>query len=118
MSEPLRIAVRKETAKGERRGSATPETVKKLVALGASLSVEPGAGFGASIADADYAAAGAQIAAGAAESSYAAQRMARLGLVTMGLCRPVPFKPDELPGITSSLIGNLLAGRSEKPERD
>lgn len=59
-----------------------------------------------------------KIAAGAAESSYAAQRMARLGLVTMGLCRPVPFKPDEIPGITSSLIGNLLAGRTEEPERD
>lgn len=59
-----------------------------------------------------------KIAAGAAESSYAAQRMARLGLVTMGLCRPVPFKPDELPGITSSLIGNLLAGRADKAQDD
>ena len=64
MSEPLRIAVLKETAKAERRVSATPETVKKLVALGAAVSVEPGAGVGASIADADYAAAGATIAAG------------------------------------------------------
>jgi putative membrane protein len=59
-----------------------------------------------------------KIAAGAAESTYAAQRMARLGLVTMGLCRPVPFKPDEIPGITSSLIGNLLAGRTDKPQDD
>lgn len=57
-----------------------------------------------------------KIAMGAAESSYAAQRMARLGLVTMGLCRPVPFRPDEIPGIMSSLIGNLLAKRAEPPD--
>jgi uncharacterized membrane protein YcjF (UPF0283 family) len=44
---------------------------------------------------------------------YAAQRMARLGLVTMGMCRPIPFRRDELPGICSSLIGNLLAQRPE-----
>jgi putative membrane protein len=49
-----------------------------------------------------------RVAANAAESVYASQRMARLGLVTMELCRPVPFRPQEIPGITSSLIGNLL----------
>lgn len=52
-----------------------------------------------------------KIATSAAESTYAAQRMARLGLVTMGLCRPVPFRSNELPGIMSSLVGNLLAVR-------
>jgi uncharacterized membrane protein YcjF (UPF0283 family) len=36
--------------------------------------------------------------------------MARLGLVTMQLCRPVPFRPHEIPNIMSSLIGNLLRG--------
>jgi uncharacterized membrane protein YcjF (UPF0283 family) len=45
---------------------------------------------------------------------YAAQRMARLGLVTMGMCRPIPFRRDELPGILSSLIGGLLAQRDRK----
>jgi len=54
-----------------------------------------------------------RVATSAAESTYAAQRMARLGLVTMGLCRPVPFRPNELPGIMSSLIGKLFAGRAE-----
>jgi putative membrane protein len=44
---------------------------------------------------------------------YATQRMARLGLVTMGLCRPIPFRQNELPGILSSLIGNLFAHRAE-----
>ena len=52
------------------------------------------------------------MAAGAAESIYATQRMARLGLVTMGLCRPVPFRQQEVPGIISSLIGNLFAGKA------
>jgi len=51
-----------------------------------------------------------RVATSAAESMYAAQRMARLGLATMQLCRPIPFQPQEIPGITSSLIGNLLRG--------
>jgi NAD(P) transhydrogenase subunit alpha len=55
----VKIAVLKETAAGERRVSATPETVKKFTALGASVAVETGAGSTASFADADYAAAGA-----------------------------------------------------------
>ena len=54
-----------------------------------------------------------RLATSAAESMYAAQRMARLGLVTMGLCRPIPFRQNEIPGILSSLIGNLLAQRAE-----
>jgi putative membrane protein len=54
-----------------------------------------------------------RVATSAAESMYAAQRMARLGLVTMGLCRPIPFRQTELPGIFSSLIGNLFARRTE-----
>lgn len=57
----MKIAVLKETAAGERRVSATPETVKKFAALGASVAVEAGAGDTASFADADYAAAGATL---------------------------------------------------------
>ncbi len=57
----LRIAVLKERAAGEIRVAATPETVKKFIALGASFAVEAGAGLSASIADADYAAAGAEV---------------------------------------------------------
>lgn len=58
----MRIAVLRETAEGERRVAATPETVKKFIALGASVAVEAGAGATASIADAEYAAAGATVA--------------------------------------------------------
>ncbi|WP_380783299.1 NAD(P) transhydrogenase subunit alpha [Sphingomonas sp. R86520] len=57
----MKIAVLKEQADGERRVSATPETVKKFIALGATLAVETGAGDTASIADAAYSDAGASV---------------------------------------------------------
>jgi len=46
---------------GETRVSASPETVKKYIALGATVSVEAGAGLNASIGDGDYENAGASI---------------------------------------------------------
>lgn len=58
----MKIAVLKETADGERRVAATPETAKKFIALGASVTVEAGAGADASISNEDYAAAGATVA--------------------------------------------------------
>ena len=69
MSASLRIAVLKERASGETRVSATPETVKKFIGLGAAVAVEPGAGEAASIADADYAAAGAELVKDAAKGA-------------------------------------------------
>lgn len=57
----LNIAITKETAEGENRVAATPETVKKLVALGASVSIESKAGEAASFTDAAYEAAGANV---------------------------------------------------------
>jgi NAD(P) transhydrogenase subunit alpha len=57
----VKLAILKETAQAERRVAATPETVKKFVALGAELAVEAGAGLSASIADSDYEAAGAAV---------------------------------------------------------
>jgi len=60
MTQGRQIAVLKERAAGETRVSATPETVKKLVALGATVRVERGAGAFASISDADFEQAGAE----------------------------------------------------------
>jgi H+-translocating NAD(P) transhydrogenase subunit alpha len=57
----LKIAVLKEAAADEGRVSATPETVKKFIGLGATLAVERGAGDTAAFADADYEAAGASL---------------------------------------------------------
>lgn len=62
----MRIAVLKEQAAGESRVAATPETVKKLSALGATLAVEQGAGIAASITDEAYREAGAEVAKAAA----------------------------------------------------
>ena len=57
----FKIAVLKETAAGENRVAATPDTVRKFVALGAAMAVEAGAGATASVADEAYAAAGAEV---------------------------------------------------------
>jgi len=57
----MKIAVLKETADGEKRVAATPETAKKFAALGASVAVEAGAGSSAGYADAAYAEAGATV---------------------------------------------------------
>ncbi|HEY8614930.1 Re/Si-specific NAD(P)(+) transhydrogenase subunit alpha [Phenylobacterium sp.] len=56
------IAVTRERRAGETRVAATPETVKKLIAAGWSVTVEAGAGASASYPDADYQAAGATLA--------------------------------------------------------
>jgi len=55
------IAVTRERREGETRCAVTPETVKKLIALGATVSVEAGTGLGSSLPDADYAEAGASV---------------------------------------------------------
>jgi NAD(P) transhydrogenase subunit alpha len=64
----MRIAVLSETDGAETRVSASPETVKKYKTLGADVIVQAGAGAKAGIPDADFEAAGASIAAGAADA--------------------------------------------------
>ena len=55
------IGVPAESTAGETRVAVTPETVKKLVAQGHTLHVQASAGVAASVTDAAYTAAGAQI---------------------------------------------------------
>ena len=62
----MKIAIVAEADPTEPRVAATPDTVKKIMALGAEVAVEPGAGLKSGVLDADYAAAGATIAASAA----------------------------------------------------
>jgi len=59
------IGVPAESAAGETRVAATPETVKKLVAQGHSVRVQSGAGVAASAPDAAYQAVGAEVVAAA-----------------------------------------------------
>jgi NAD(P) transhydrogenase subunit alpha len=61
LTQQQRVAILKERAERETRVAATPETVRKLVALGAHVSIESGAGIAASISDDEYSAAGAEV---------------------------------------------------------
>jgi H+-translocating NAD(P) transhydrogenase subunit alpha len=57
----MKVAVAAEVDGGEPRVAATPETIKKIIALGADVAVEPGAGIKSGVRDADYSAAGATV---------------------------------------------------------
>ena len=57
----MRIAVLQERAAGENRVAATPETVRKFIALGAQVAIERGAGEGACLPDSLYEEAGAEL---------------------------------------------------------
>jgi NAD(P) transhydrogenase subunit alpha len=93
----MHIGVPAETYPGETRVAATPETVKKLVAGGRhTVSVQAGAGLGASVRDEDYRAAGATIVPSAAQA-FAADLVLRVR-------RPAG---DELPLVKK---GGILVG--------
>lgn len=64
----LNIAVLKETAAHEKRVAATPETVKKLKAMGCNVLIQKGAGSTAAFDDTIYKDAGALIKTSAAET--------------------------------------------------
>ena len=53
-----------------------------------------------------------RLATTAADSFYAAYRMARLGVIVMDLCRPVPFRDDDVPSITA-MVTNVIRQRTE-----
>src|SRR5258708_38456643 len=105
----MRIGVARESDAAEPRVAATPETVKKLKALGADLTVEPGAGVKAGILDEDYAAAGATVRPGAAtdadivlkvrrpsEAELAGSKSGALGIAIMD-----PYGNDAAPPATA-----------------
>jgi len=86
----MKIGVLKETAEGERRVAASPETVKKFVALGATVAVEAGAGRSAAIDDAAYEVAGASVGPRAATIADAD--------ILLGVAGPTP---ESLAGVKS-----------------
>lgn len=59
----MQIGVLKETFPGENRVAIAPDAAKKLVKLGAALTVEATAGEGCGFMDGDYAEAGAEVSA-------------------------------------------------------
>lgn len=58
----MKIAVLRERKKGELRVAATPDAVKKYIALGAQIVIETGAGLSAGLPDSAYESVGATIA--------------------------------------------------------
>jgi NAD(P) transhydrogenase subunit alpha len=73
----MRIAVGREVDLVEDRVAATPETVKKMTALGAEVVVEPGAGVKSGIPDADFVAAGATVSDDAVKGADVVLRVRR-----------------------------------------
>ena len=69
----MKIAILKERRPHEARVAATPETVKKLKALGAEITIETGAGTAAAYTDQAYIEAGANIVPDAAAAVAAAE---------------------------------------------
>ncbi|MDB5545411.1 MAG: hypothetical protein JWO64_2560 [Hyphomicrobiales bacterium] len=64
----MRVAIPAETEANETRVAATPDSIKKLIALGATVMVQSGAGKSSGITDSEYTAAGATIAGTASEA--------------------------------------------------
>ena len=93
----LKIAIPKETLKGETRVAMSPDAVKKLVALDALVMIEKGAGDAASIPDDAFKAAGATIAKGEVDLYKQADIILKVA----------PPSSDELSKIPA---GALLAG--------
>ena len=89
----MRIGVPKETVEGERRVALVPDIVRKLVAQGHEVVVEPGAGAAAGIPDALFTDAGATLGEGAWQADVVA--------------KVAPPQPDEVGALGG---GSVLVG--------
>ena len=74
----MRIVIPRESVAGERRTSATPETVKKMIRLGAEVAIESGAGAAVGFDDSVYSELGAEIVADKAALLGSADMVLRL----------------------------------------
>jgi NAD(P) transhydrogenase subunit alpha len=91
---------------GEPRVAASPETVRKLTALGALVRIEAGAGKRSRFADAAYEAQGATIAASAADALAGAD-------ILLKVHRPAPAEVKALkPG---AIVAAILAPFDDRP---
>lgn len=104
----MKIGVVRERPAGETRSALMPESVRALAASGATVCIESGAGDGSGAADADYAAAGAQIEIDRTEILEAADVLLcvnrppdddiarlRAGAIVVGFLRPLD-EPDAM----------------------
>src|SRR3984893_14595382 len=84
----MRISVARERDPAEPRVAATPETVKKMKALGADVAIEPGAGIKSGIRDEDYSAAGAMVGADAMTNADIVLKVRRPNEAELAGCKP------------------------------
>ena len=133
----MRIAVAREIDPTEDRVAATPETVKKMKALGADVAVEPAAGTKSGIPDAEFAAAGASVTEAAAKDADvvlkvrrpAASELARYkkGALVIAMMDPygedaalkamadagvIAFAMELLPRITRAQVMDVLSSQA------
>ena len=101
----MKLAILKERRSGEMRVAATPETVKKLKALGLDILVESGAGTGARVSDKDFETAGAIV------TPDAGQMLSEADIV---LCVRGPGDSDIAKMRKGAVLACLLAPHTEK----
>jgi len=115
----MKIAILKERRPHETRVAATPETVKKLKALGAEVTVEAGAGEAASYIDQAYVDAGATVAPDAAAAAAAGEVVFKVqrpmtaaeGSDEMALLRQGQVLMSPLGALSNKELVQELAGR-------
>src|SRR5438309_6336080 len=128
----MNIAVLNETSPGEARVALMPDSVQKLVALKASVSIESGAGLGAARTDDDYREAGATVVAdrnallASADILVTVNRpphedfnRLHLGAVVLGFLRPLdepaaltPAREDGLTTFAMELVPRITRAQS------
>lgn len=112
----MNIAVLNETSAGEARVALMPDSVTKLIAAKASVSVESGAGLGAARTDEDYAGAGASVVSDrdkllaeadvfvcVSRPAEADLRRMKQGAVVLGFLRPLDEPARLTPALENSL---------------
>jgi len=112
----MNIAVLNETSPGEARVALMPDSVKKLIAAKASVSIESGAGLGAARTDDDYREAGATVVANRNELLASADilvgvnrppaddfKKLRKGSVVLSFLRPLDEPQELVPALEQGL---------------
>ncbi|MEH6630270.1 MAG: Re/Si-specific NAD(P)(+) transhydrogenase subunit alpha [Halopseudomonas aestusnigri] len=94
----MKIAIPKERRANETRVAASPDTVKKMIALGCDVMVEKGAGSSASFTDEAFKAAGATIGKDAATTYKGAAAILKVQKPIAG------GKDDEIKGLAKSTV--------------
>jgi NAD(P) transhydrogenase subunit alpha len=107
----MKIAVLKERRPREKRVAATPETVKKFIALSCDVTVESGAGQASHISDSAFEEAGASIAISTTEALKEAD-------VVLKVARPMSGADaeDEVAGLTKNTV--LISALQALTEKD